>query len=116
MTNLQNADPGMALGGKVRVMVDERVDATAHVKTVAEKIVKDVMVPGPSLVTEPVTEPVKAVAMAAVAHAVVAVAGAVPGGSAEIARCKVRAKVRANASALMQKADPLHWKPLPRRA
>lgn len=112
MTNLENADPGTALGGKVGVMVDERVDATAHVKTVAEKIVKDVMVPGPSLVTEPV----KAVAMAAVAHAVVAVAGAVPGGSAEIARCKVRAKVQANASALMQKADPLHWKPLPRRA
>ena len=84
------------------------MDATAHVKTVAVKIAKGVMVA------------VKAVAMAAVAHGVVAVAGVAPGGTAEIvqhqARRKDRVKDRASASALMLKANRLRWTRLPHLA
>ena len=88
------------------------VAVTAHVKTVAVKIAKDV----------------KAVVMAAVAHGVVAVAGVAPGGTAEIvqhqarrkdlgkARVKAQVKDRASASALMLKANRLRWTRLPHLA
>ena len=91
-------------------MVAVKVAVTAHVKTVAVTIAKDVMVP------------VKAVVMAAVAHGVVAVAGVVPGGTAEIvldkARVKAQVKDRASASAnaLMLKANRLRWTRLPHLA
>ena len=81
-----------------------RVAVTAHVKTVAVKIAKDVMVP------------VKAVVMEAVAHGVVAVAGVAPGGTAEIVLRKDRVKDRASASALMLKANRLRWTRLPHLA
>lgn len=90
------------------------MDATAHVKTVAVKIAKDVMVPGPSPVMQPVTDPVKAVAMVAVADGVGGVGVAVPGEIAQIVRH--RAKDQASASALTQKANPSHWTPLPHLA
>ena len=92
----------------VAVTAGVRVAVTAHVKTVAVKIAKDVMVP------------VKAVVMEAVAHGVVAVAGVAPGGTAEIvqhqARRKDRVKDRASASALMLKANRLRWTRLPHLA
>ena len=92
------------------MMVGERVAVTVDVKTVAVKIARDEMVPGPSPVMQPVTEPVKAVAMVAVADAVAGVAGVAPGGSAEIAQCKTRVS---GASALMLKANQLRWILLP---
>ena len=104
----------------VGVMVGERVavtvDATAHVKKGAVKIARDVMVPGPS----PVTEPVKEAATVDVADGVVAAVGVVPGVIAEIvlhqARHKALVKHPASASALMQKANPSHWTRLPHLA
>ena len=88
----------------VAVTAGVRVAVTAHVKTVAVKIAKDV----------------KAVVMAAVAHGVVAVAGVAPGGTAEIvqhqARRKDLGKARASASALMLKANRLRWTRLPHLA
>lgn len=88
----------------VAVTAGVRVAVTAHVKTVAVKIAKDVMVP------------VKAVVMEAVAHGVVAVAGVAPGGTAEIVLRKDRVKDRASASALMLKANRFRWTPLPHLA
>ena len=88
----------------VAVTAGVRVAVTAHVKTVAVKIAKDV----------------KAVVMEAVAHGVVAVAGVAPGGTAEIvqhqARRKDLGKARASASALMLKANRLRWTRLPHLA
>lgn len=106
------------------MMVGERVavtvDATAHVKKGAVKIAKDVMVPGPSPVMQPVTEPVKEAATVDVADGVVAAAGVAPGVIAEIvlhqARHKALVKHPASASALMQKANPSHWTRLPHLA